>query len=742
MSKQENSDPHIVIAEVALPVPLRCLFDYKIPDTLAGRLQTGARLVVPFGRRTLTGLVVGVKHSSQIPDAKIRSALKLVDDEPVVSGSLFRLLNWVADYYQQPLGEVIRVALPGCYLPRPSDLEKTYQLSGSVAAEKIMKSLARAPKQQKIAALLLQKDHPVSSRQLEKKFSGWRNALNSLIEKQLVEVTVDQRKWPVQALIHEPELPKLSEEQQGAIAKIGSCTDGFVVSLLQGVTGSGKTEVYTRIAAKVLGAGKQILVLVPEIALTPQLVSRFEQRLGLRAAVLHSSLSEKARRLSWRAASNGQARVILGTRSAVFAPIPDIGLIILDEEHDMSYKQQEGVRYHARDVAVMRAKQENIAIILGSATPSLESLANVMKGRYQLCELKRRVADAVMPEIHLLSLDQLKVYQGLSMTLIKAIEKNLKRKQQTLIFINRRGFAPIVICRHCGETATCQRCHARLIYHSDGSLQCHHCGGLESAGDVCRSCGANTMTKLGQGTQRIERVLKDFFPQARIARLDRDVTRKKDKLESVLETMLAREVDILIGTQMLVKGHDFPMVTLVGIINADQGLFGLDFHATESMIQQLIQVSGRAGRAKNQGKVLIQTHFPEHPLYAHICRHDYSGFALRELKTRQQAGFPPYHFLALIRAWDKAESAPLNFLASVKAMSVELQREFPMVKVLGPVYSPMAKLKNLYRAQLLVSSSSRAARQQFLKQWIGRFEGCRSVKSVRWSIDVDPVDLY
>ena len=737
-----NSAAKNQIAEIALPVPLRSLFDYEVPQALQNQLQPGMRLVVPFGRRKLTGLVVRLKKSSDVPADKIKSVLSLVDRNPVLSLSLIKMLLWVADYYQQPLGEVFKVALPGVYVPKASDLSKTYHLSDSIEIDKVLKSLSRAPKQRIIFEHLLTQESCVEPTQLAELTSGWRSALNSLINKQIVHVSIDQQHWPTQSSQNNSAIPDLSTDQKNVIAQIGTGLDTFQVSLLKGVTGSGKTEVYLHLAKQVLESGKQILVLVPEIALTPQLVSRFEARLGVKAAVLHSSLSEKLRRLSWIAASNNQAKVILGTRSAVFASLPNLGLIILDEEHDMSYKQQEGVRYHARDVAIMRAKQEKISIVLGSATPSLESLANVIRDRYQLCELNKRVGDAVMPAIHLLSLDQLKVRQGLSTTLINAIEKNLKRKQQTLVFINRRGYAPIVICKECGETANCQHCHARLVYHSDGSLKCHHCGAFESAGDHCQSCHSNALVKLGQGTQRIEQVLRSLFPQARIARLDRDVTRKKDQLESVLKSMAAGQVDILIGTQMLAKGHDFPMVTLVGILNADQGLFGMDFHATESMIQQLVQVSGRAGRAKNPGKVLIQTHFPEHPLYGYICQHDYSGFAGQELKLRQQAGFPPYHYLAVIRAWDLDEHAPMNFLNNIKRHTLDLHNEFPMIKIMQPVYSPMAKQKNLYRAQLLVTSPSRGARQQFLKKWIQQIERYKFKASLRWSIDVDPLDLY
>ena len=742
MLNRVNSAPKNKFAEIALPVPLRCLFDYQVPAVFANQLEPGMRATVPFGRRKLTGLVVRVKNTTDVAAGKIKPVLLLVDDKPVVSKALLELLLWVADYYQQPVGEVFKVALPSVYIPKSTDVSQTYKLAASVAINDVLDSLVRAPNQKKIVELIAKSDQSLSQLQLKQHIDGWRSALNALIKKQIIEVSTDHKPWPVETHKEKTAPLKLSEEQETVIAQICIGLHGFKVSLLKGVTGSGKTEVYLRLAQQILDSGKQILVLVPEIALTPQLVSRFEARLGFKAAVLHSSLSEKRRRLSWQAAATAQAQVVLGTRSAVFTAMPALGLIILDEEHDMSYKQTEGVRYHARDVAIMRAKQENIPIVMGSATPSLESLANVIRDRYQLCELNKRVADSVMPAINLLSLDQLSVKQGLSITLINAIEKNLKRKQQSLIFINRRGYAPVVICKQCGETATCQHCHARLIYHSDGRLKCHHCGATEDFGDICKLCDSGVLVKLGQGTQRIEQALISLFPQARISRLDRDATRKKDTLESVLESMAAGQVDILIGTQMLAKGHDFPLVTLVGILNADQGLFGMDFHTTESMIQQLVQVSGRAGRAKNPGKVLIQTHFPTHPLYAHIMRHDYAGFAMQELKLRQQAGFPPYHYLAVIRAWDKNEQAPMNFLIRIKRLCADLQGEFPMLKIMQPVYSPMAKLNNLYRAQLLLSSPSRTARQQFLKKWISQIEKLKFKKSVRWSIDVDPLDLY
>ena len=493
---------------------------------------------------------------------------------------------------------------------------------------------------------------------------------------------------------------------------------------------------------ELLKSGKQILVLVPEISLTPQLINRFEQRLGHKAAVLHSALTSKSRRRAWLAAASGPAKVIIGTRSAVFSATQNLGLIILDEEHDMSYKQQEGVRYHARDVAVMRAKIENIPILLGSATPSLESLANVKRERYRLLELNERIGKAVLPDIHLLDMDQLPVKEGISTTLLKAIEKNLVRQQQSLIFINRRGFAPVIMCKSCGHTVDCERCNARMTYHNDQLLRCHHCGFEQQLNANCNHCGSESLIKLGHGTQRIETALAKFFPNASIARLDRDAIRKKDELDALLKAVADKSVDIVVGTQMLSKGHDFPNVTLVGVMNTDQNLFGLDFHSTETMVQQLIQVSGRAGRGKKTGKVLIQTNFPEHPLYQYVQQHQYVEFANRELRLRQQSGFPPYRYMALIRASAIDQRSPLKFLNWIKTIANGLIEKNTKVTVLDPVPSPMAKRSGRYRAQLLVTSSSRQARGKFLSDWINSFENDKRTRRVRWSIDVDPLDLY
>ncbi len=546
-----------LIAEVALPVPLRQSFDYLIPKELKKSVLTGIRVQVPFGRQKKIGLVIKTKPVSDIDHKKLKSISGCIENEPLITKSLLEIITWVAGYYHAPQGEVIKAVLPGIYQHKAADRKRVYQLADNLDFDQIRKKLKAAPKQSRLFELLVSAGNPLAIEQIKCLEKNPHAALKELIKKQIVMTTEAEPIWPAyRAEVESP--PPLSSDQQLAFDRLLRNFGRFNVSLLRGVTGSGKTEIYLQLAGKVLNQGKQVLVLVPEISLTPQLIGRFERRLGFKAAVLHSALQEKVRRQAWRAAAAEQAKIIIGTRSAVFAAAANLGLIVIDEEHDMSYKQQEGVRYHARDVAVMRAKTENIPILLGSATPSLESLANVRRGRYQLLELKQRIGEAVMPKTHLLSMEQLPIKQGLSTTLIDAIEKNLDKKQQSLIFINRRGYAPVVLCKSCGESFTCRRCNARLTYHDDESLRCHHCGFEQKHDHECSSCGSSSLIRLGQGTQRVEATLGKLFPQAKIARLDRDAVRKKDELESLLESVSAKNVDILIGTQMLAKGHDFP----------------------------------------------------------------------------------------------------------------------------------------------------------------------------------------
>ncbi len=479
---------------------------------------------------------------------------------------------------------------------------------------------------------------------------------------------------------------------------------------------------------------------MPEIGLTPQLVDRFRQRFAVPIAVLHSGLSDNERLCAWVNAREGRAGIVLGTRSAVFSPFADLGLIIVDEEHDGSFKQQDGLRYHARDIAVMRASREGAPIVLGSATPSLESLRLAKEGKYSLLELPERAQSARLPDVELLDMNHLAVNDGLSHPLVKAIRERLDKKEQSLLFLNRRGFSPVLMCYDCGWIAPCQRCDARMTLHKrSGRLRCHHCGAERTMPEVCPECESDNLHPLGEGTERVEQALEHLFPDARIMRIDRDTTRRKGELEDKLESVRRGDVDILVGTQMLAKGHDFPNITLVGILNADQGIYGSDFRAPETMIQRIIQVSGRAGRADLHGEVLIQTWHPGHPVFKALKSHDYGFFAEQELAQREAANYPPYCHFALLRSEATASGEALNFLQKAQAMGGAIAPEG--VELLSAVASPMERRAGRYRAQLLVQANERKPLHGFIDMWLDAIEQEKQSKRVRWSLDVDPMDL-
>jgi primosomal protein N' (replication factor Y) len=525
------------------------------------------------------------------------------------------------------------------------------------------------------------------------------------------------------------------------VDSVRAAPTGFTAWLLEGVTGSGKTEVYLQLIADQLRDSKQVLVLVPEIGLTPQLVARFQQRFTLPISVLHSGLNDAERWRAWQQAASGTARLIIGTRSAIFTPLKHPGLIVIDEEHDGSFKQQDGLRYSARDLAVWRAHQLAIPVLLGSATPSLESLYNVQQGRYRHLLLPERAGEACHPRMHLLDLRQQPMQDLLSKTLIDAIRHHLDRGGQTLLFLNRRGFAPVLLCHACGWVAACQRCDARLTLHQQQrELRCHHCGSQRRVDAFCPSCGSSELIAIGEGTQRIEQTLQTLFAQHTVLRIDRDSTRRKGALESALDEASSGRAKILLGTQMLAKGHHFPEVTLVAILDADQGLFSSDFRASERMAQLIIQVAGRAGRADRPGEVIIQTHHPDHPLLLQLVQQGYPAFARSALVERQQTGFPPFTSMALLRAEASRAELPRDFLEQARRLAET--RPEPRVQLWGPVAAPMERRAGRYRAQLLIQSPQRNALQRFLDGWIPALESIRQVRQVRWSIDVDPIDTY
>jgi primosomal protein N' (replication factor Y) len=533
--------------------------------------------------------------------------------------------------------------------------------------------------------------------------------------------------------------PTLTLAQSQAVAAIREGFDRFAAFLLDGVTGSGKTEVYLRVVESILNRGQQALVLVPEIGLTPQLLARFEIRLPGPLAVLHSGLTERERLQAWLTAKSGAASVVIGTRSAIFTPLQRPGIIIVDEEHDTSFKQQEGFRYQARDLALVRAHQAGIPVVLGSATPSLESLLNVQRGRYQRLRLAERVGDAIEPPIQLLDVRRRPMTEGLSDRLLAEMHSHLARDEQVLLFLNRRGFAPTLICHECGWLCQCQRCDARMTLHlRERKLICHHCASEKSVDEACPACGSIDLRALGQGTERIEQFLRQAFPNVGVARLDRDSTRRKGSLQTLLREIRQGERRILIGTQMLAKGHDFPNVTLVAIVDADQGLFGVDFRASERMAQLIIQVSGRAGRAQKPGVVLIQTHHPDHPLLRTLIMQGYAAFAEAALGERYEACLPPFGYQALLRA-DATKTEPVyRFLNEAHDLAMGLARP---VEVMGPVPAPMERRAGRYRAQLLIQAQQRQILHEFLDQWTGLLTTLKLTRQVRWSLDVDPADL-
>ncbi len=729
------------IYQVAVPTPLYRVFDYLAPaDGLT--LAPGARVRVPFGRREVVGVVMGEVAKSELPASRLKSIAQPLDATAVIPESLLGLLQWAADYYHHPLGEVIHTALPvrlrQGYAPSAGGV-KVWSLTRA-GRDADPQTLKRAPAQRHVFEALAAAPEGLDTEQLAQVSQRSAVALKALRAKGWV--SSHQREMQPVISGNLQTVPPLNPDQQAAASAISAGLGGFHPFLLHGVTGSGKTEVYLGAIAQVLAQGKQALVLAPEISLTPQLVERFARRFPVPIALLHSGLNEQERLCAWVRAGNGKAPIVLGTRSAVFVPLKNPGLIVVDEEHDASYKQQDGFRYSARDVAVMRASREKIPVVLGSATPSLESLKNARHDIYKLIELPERTGTAVMPAVRLLDMRRLKPSEGLSLPLREALADRLKKNEQSILFLNRRGYSPVWMCFDCGWVAPCKRCDAQLtLHHKKQKLLCHHCGAEQEVAHRCPSCRGENLHPLGEGTERVEGALQKFFPQARIERIDRDSTARRGALEEKLRRVHEGEADFLVGTQMLSKGHDFPNVTLVGILNADQGLYGTDFRSGERLFQLIMQVSGRAGRADKPGEVLIQTWHPEHPLFGALQRHDFHGFAEFALNERRETGYPPYSHLALLRAESPAPGAALKFLREASAVAGQLSPGKD-VQILSPAAAPMERRAGRYRAQLLVQSSRRAPLHEFLDRWVRQLAEARFARKARWSLDVDPVDMY
>lgn len=738
---------------VALDTPLRRVFDYLALPTLGCAepgpppAVAGSRVRVPFGRQRLIGVVLEVAATSELAPERLKPIIEVLDARPVLDTAALELLRWAAEYYHHPIGEVVSAALPKSLRlgAAATATAERWSLTDAGADARRRGEPKRAPRQ--IALLDFLETHPQApseaianavpswreaARQLAKK--GWITAKTVVAEAPEAEAEADD--GPT-ALPSEP--PSLSQSQSVAVESIGSSIGTYGCFVLHGVTGSGKTEVYLRLVERVLDRGGRALVLVPEIGLTPQLVGRFRARFDVPMAVLHSALTDHERLVAWRSAFSGRARIVLGTRSAVFAPVPDLGILIVDEEHDASFKQHEGgFRYSARDLAVVRAQKARIPVVLGSATPALETLNNVNSNRYVRLTLPRRADQAAPPRMTLIDLRANAVHNGMSTPAVQAMERHLDGDGQVLVFLNRRGYAPTLLCTACGWVAPCGECDARLTVHlATGRLKCHHCGADAPLPLRCPQCGF-TVKPVGQGTERIEESLSALFPLVPLVRLDRDVVRKKADLEEAMRRMASGEARILVGTQMVTKGHDFPNVTLVVVLNADQGLFSTDFRAPERLAQTLVQVAGRAGRGNRPGEVLIQTEFPDHPLLLNLLSEGYDGFARAALEERMQASWPPFSRLAALRDSATTSVAALEFLTQARAIA----RPPRTVELRGPVPAAMAKRAGRYHAQLLVESSDRTALHRFLDVWLPEMEQLHSARRVRWALDVDPIELF
>ncbi|MFQ5993562.1 MAG: primosomal protein N' [Acidiferrobacterales bacterium] len=729
------------ILRVAVPAPLRRCFDYVCPS-LTWQPSPGVRVRVPFGQRELVGVLVGVADDSTVSAARLKPILKVLDPEPLLPAKLLELLQWAADYYHHPLGDVLTTALPAC-LRQGRDAQTVRPLVWSLTAagrEAWQQGLRHAPLQQRLLAVLAASAGGVTAETLVAVSDCWRAALRRMVDKGWVAVR--ERDCVSTTQTGRRALPLLTASQSAAVAAVADTLGAYQAFLLQGVTGSGKTEVYLKLIEQVLALERQALVLVPEIGLTPQLLGRVRARFDVPVAVLHSGLSDHERLAAWMMAREGRAPIVLGARSAVFVPLNRPGVIIVDEEHDSAYKQQEGFRYHARDIAVMRAHREDIPIVLGSATPSLDSLKNVAEGNYRPLRLPSRIGTAGLPDVRLLDLRQLPANDGLSPPLLEQINQRLQRGEQSLLFLNRRGFAPAYMCHDCGWFAPCPRCDARLTFHRRrAQLRCHHCGRESPQPAACPVCHGAALHALGEGTERVEAALARLFPSARIVRIDRDSTRRKGELEEQLRRVDVGEADIMVGTQMLSKGHDFPNVTLVGVLNADQRLYSVDFRASEQLVQQILQVSGRAGRGEKPGTVWIQTYHPDHPIFAALRTHDYDAFAAFALDERRATRHPPFSHVALLRAESQKAGAALSFVATAHRLARACLEEAD-IELMDPVPAPMERRAGRYRAQLLVHSLRRRPLHPFLSRWLRELDEAPTSRRVRWSLDVDPVDMY
>ncbi|HFD2141008.1 primosomal protein N' [Acinetobacter baumannii] len=741
MTITPKPDSVVYRVRVAVPVHLYDTFDYTLTKAQYERAQVGSRVAISFGRQNLIGIITEKVDPQETFTGhfQLKAISELLDDEPILDEQVLNLLTWSAQYYQFPIGEVMQTALPAL-LRQGKPMDVLFHLWKIIPCDNAEALLKRSIKQQDAYQIL--KLHPAGTTENILNLSGVETAtLKALQKKGLVDCTLEPHDFspsPVQLA----QMPlTLNEDQKKATQHVLNAQHQYQAFLLDGLTGSGKTEVYLHIMHEVLKQGKQVLVLVPEIGLTPQTISRFKSRFNCDIALLHSGLNDSKRLQAWQQAQTGKASIILGTRSAIYTPLPRLGLIILDEEHDLSYKQQEGFRYHARDVALYRGHLQGCPVLLGSATPSIDSYHLVETGKLTALQLNQRAGHALLPKMHLIDLKIVKKQHGISQPLIEQIKNTLARKEQVLIFLNRRGYAPVLVCESCGWQANCPHCDAHFTLHTQpySYLHCHHCGTVHRLPDHCPECQQKSLKTLGAGTAKVEEHLQELFPDHDVIRVDRDSTSRVGSWQKIYDRIQQNKPSILLGTQMLAKGHHFPHVTLVAILDIDAGLLSVDIRAPERTAQLIVQVAGRAGRGEHKGHVYLQTLRPDHPLLTTLIEKDYRAVAKQTLAERKVALLPPYRYAVLIRAESKDRDYTLHFLNE----AAEQLRQIAggIVDIWGPIPAPMERKAGRYRAHMVILSADRARLHFYLRQWWAQLVYAPRQHQLRLSIDVDPQEF-
>lgn len=732
-------------AKVALPVPMRTLFDYKIPKAMALRhqLNPGMRVKVPFGKGSRLGVIVSFSNESDWDESQVKAITSLQDESPIIPAELMALCEWAARYYHHPIGDVLFHALPVLLRKGENAAFRTenWWFITPQGQQTDLESLSRAPRQQDFLKAVQQ--HPNGMSQHAISLLGLMpNAGKSLEDKGLVRRELRSFNKAGERHSHQTQVPPvLNQEQKHATSSLLDMTSSFGVALLDGVTGSGKTEVFLRVMEKLIEEGKQILVMVPEIGLTPQTLKRFESRLNTDIVLMHSNMSDRERLDAWLLSASGHAKVIIGTRSAAFTPAPNLGLIVIDEEHDASYKQHEGFRYHARDLAIKRAQNLNIPVLLASATPSFESLANAIQKRFVWLKLRQRAGNALIPKMERVDLRGQTLIHGFSEYALEAMKQCLARHEQVLIFLNRRGYAPTLMCHQCGWIASCDHCDVNMTVHKRANkLHCHHCDAQKALLHTCPECHSEEIFTVGEGTEQIETQLHTLFKEVPILRIDRDSTQRKSAMTQLTQKIHEHDQAILIGTQMLAKGHHFPNVTLVIVMDADAGLFSADFRGMERTAQLITQVSGRAGRAKKPGHVLLQTYHPDHAAIECLCNQGYENFAIDGLSERKGLSLPPFYHQVIIRAESANENEAMQLLA---AMRHDLEPHFPQgLFLVGPYAAIIVRKAGQHRALLSLKSANRGPLHQVTAMMTDWLEQATRQHRIRFAIDVDPLETY